>query len=66
MKAKNLEKEIERKFKSCLREFSNLITLYEAYEEKASKKRQDKFSDKLEKKFGKEAERLTDRIDTLD
>ena len=66
MKVKNLEKEIERKFKSSLREFSKLLDLYEAYEEKASKKRKKKFSDKMGKKFGKEAEMLTGRIDNMD
>lgn len=65
MKVKNLEREIERKFKSCLREFTNLVTLYEAYTEKASDKRQEKFTDKLEKKYGKELDRIEDIVDIL-
>ena len=65
MKIKNLEDEIERKMKSCMVEFTNLVTLYEAYSEKASDKRQEKFSDKMEKKYGKEFEELEERIDIL-
>ena len=65
MKVKNLEKEIERKFRTCMKEFSNLITLYEAYTEEASDKRQTKFTKKMVKKYGKEVERLEDRADDL-
>lgn len=66
MKLKNLEKEMERQFVSCLGEFTNLLTLYEAYIEKASDKRQDKFTDKIEKKYGKELDKLEGRIDKLE
>ena len=65
MKLKNLEKEMERKFVSCLGEVNNLLTLYEAYVEKASDKRQDKFADKIEKKYGKELDKFEKRIDIL-
>ena len=65
MKIKNLEKELDRKLKSCMGEFTSLVTLYEAYSEKASDKRQEKFSKKMEKKYGKELEKLEDRVDIL-
>ena len=65
MKTKYLEKEIDRRFKNCMKEFSNLVTLYEAYEEKASDKRHKKFSDKMEKKYGKFVEELDKRVDNL-
>lgn len=65
MKTKYLEKEIDRRFKICMKELSNLVTLYEAYGEKASDKRQKKFSDKMEKKYGKLVEEFDKRVDNL-
>ena len=53
MKAKEYEKEIEKKLRSILRDFEILIPLFEAYEKEASDKRKIKFEKKLCKKYEK-------------
>ena len=51
MKAKEYEKEIEKKLRCILRDFEILIPLYEAYEKEASDKRKIKFEKKMCKKY---------------
>lgn len=66
MKAKNIEKEIVRSTDKMIKEFKTLITLCEAYDKCSSLKRQEKFVKKLEKKYGKEVDKLEKRIDNID
>ena len=66
MKAKNIEKEIIKSTDKMFKEFKTLITLCEAYEECSSLKRQKKFVKKLEKRYGKELEKLEKRVDDID
>lgn len=66
MKPKAFEKEIIRSTDKMFKEFKTLIALCEAYDECASLKRQEKFVKKLEKKYGKELDKLEKRIDDID
>lgn len=66
MKAKNIEKEMEKTTDKMMREFKTLITLCEAYDECASLKRQKRFTKKMEKKYAKTIEKLEERIDNID
>ena len=66
MKPKAYEKEIIKSTDKMISEFKTLIALSEAYDKCSSLKRQEKFCKKLEKRYGKEIEKLEKRIDNID
>ena len=66
MKPKAYEKEMIRSTDRMISEIKTLIALCEAYDKCASSKRQEKFMKKIEKRYGKELEKLEKRIDNLD
>ena len=66
MKAKNIEKELNRELKSFIKNFERVVTLAEAYGETASEKRKAIFAKKLDKKYDKRLEELDERIEKLD
>lgn len=66
MKAKNIEKELDRELKSFVKKFERVVILTEAYGETASVKRKERFSKKVDKRYGKRVDELEQRIDKLD
>ena len=66
MKLKAYEKEMIKSTDKLFSEFKTLIALCEAYDECASLKRQEKFVKKMEKRYGKELEKLEKRVDNID